>query len=405
QSLLTALYHLDRARTILERNLGRFETLCPPPQVTLFREDLSNYGRLMSSCDDESTRPAHGSHSDVRPECESKTRKIGASLATFAEGVIRQKRQSIKETLHTTVQLQLLAFGIVAGGLMATGGFLITKVLKPLRRLEENTERIAKGCFEPIDDLPPEREVRDIFESFNRMAHELKIREEQLVQSKKLASLGTMMAGVAHEVNNPLSNISSSCEILLEELEDDDKDRQRDLLKKVLEQVDKAGGIVRDLLEFSRSKEFLKESFNVKDILERTLRLCRGQIPASIQVVTKIDEKLALFADKHRMQQAFMNLITNAVQAVGADGEIRIGAYGDRDGMVTILIRDTGHGISEKALPHIFDPFYTTKDVGQGTGLGLFITHDIIVRHGGTIRAGSNPGKGTTFIIKMPAQE
>ncbi|MFH0825602.1 MAG: hypothetical protein V2B18_22840, partial [Pseudomonadota bacterium] len=155
QSLLTALYHLDRARTILERNLGRFETLCPPPQVTLFREDLSNYGRLMSSCDDESTRPALGSPSDVRPECESKTRKIGASLATFAESVIRQKRQSIKETLHTTVQLQLLAFGIVAGGLMATGGFLITKVLKPLRRLEENTERIAKGCFEPIDDLPP----------------------------------------------------------------------------------------------------------------------------------------------------------------------------------------------------------------------------------------------------------
>jgi signal transduction histidine kinase len=188
-------------------------------------------------------------------------------------------------------------------------------------------------------------------------------------------------------------------------MDEADKDRQRGLLKKVLEQVDKAGNIVRDLLEFSRSREFLKETFNLKDMLDRTLSLCRGQIPSGVQVSTKINANLTLLADKHRMQQAFMNLITNAVQAVGDEGEVKITAYDNRDGMVTIVIRDTGRGIPEEALPRIFDPFFTTKDVGQGTGLGLFITHDIVVRHGGTIKVKSYPDKGTGFIIKMPAEE
>lgn len=326
-------------------------------------------------------------------------------LLTFAENLIHQKRQSIKETIFTAVQLQFVAFVFAAVGLTITGALLFSKVLKPLRRLEESTQEIAKGHFEPIENLPLERELREIFDSFNRMAMQLKIREEQLIQSEKLASLGTMLAGVAHEVNNPLSNISSSCEILIEDLDQADKEWQRALLGKVLEQVDKARAIVRNLLEFSRNREFSKESFNLKEVLEKTLSLLHGQIPSHVQVVAELAQDLTIFADQQRMQQAFINLITNAVQAIDSEGSVEIMADKNRDGAVQVMILDTGRGIAEKDLPRVFDPFFTTKDVGHGTGLGLFITHDIIVGHGGTIVAKSTPGRGTTFIVTIPAQE
>jgi two-component system, NtrC family, sensor kinase len=319
--------------------------------------------------------------------------------------VARRKRQSIKETIGTSVKLQFLAFALVAVGFTVHGGYLVSKVLKPLRLLEESTEKIARGEFKPIEQLPPEREIREIFVSFNRMAEQLRTREEQLVQSKKLASLGTMLAGVAHEVNNPLSNISSSCEILLEELDDGDRDWQKSLLRKVLDQVDKARGIVLNLLEFSRNKEFCKERFNLKQIFERTLSLLHGHVPASVRVVTEIDDDLMIFADKQRMQQAFLNLVSNAVQAIEGEGEVRIRAHRRRDGVVRVVVHDTGRGIREEDLVRVFDPFFTTKDVGQGTGLGLFITHDIILRHGGNIAVKSVQEKGTTFTIRIPGEE
>jgi len=405
QSLKTALYHLTRVQDLLDRNLAKIEGLSSKQAVAQFRHNLDEYATLARLCADEKPGRNCPTSPDARSVYETKTRRIGASVADFAEGVIFNKRQSIKETIRTTVQLQLLAFALVAVALTVTGTLLFSKVLKPLRRLEESTENIAKGHFEPIENLPPEKEIRDIFNSFNRMALQLKTREEQLVESKKLASLGTMLAGVAHEVNNPLSNISSSCEILLEEMDEAETEWQKMLLKKVLEQVDKARGIVLNLLEFSRNKEFMKESVNLKDVLQKTLSLLHGQIPATVQVITEMDENLRIFADKQRMQQAFLNLITNAVQAIEGEGTVKIRANVSHDGVVSVTVRDTGKGIAEKDLPHIFDPFYTTKDVGHGTGLGLFITHDIIVRHGGTIGVKSSQTRGTTFTVRIPAQE
>ena len=370
QSHKTTLYYLAKARALMEKNIEKLGALSSPQEVARFSNNLQEYEKIMTVCE---TFPLNGNASSSRadlPECESRTRTLGTSMVNFAEEIILRKRQSIKETLGTTIKLQMVAFVIVAVGVMTTGTFLFTKVLKPLERLEENTERIAKGFFEPIGDLPLEREVRDIFESFNRMTRELQIREEQLLQSKKLASLGTMLAGVAHEVNNPLSNISSSCEILLEDLDESDKEWQRGLLNKVLEQVDKARVIVRDLLEFSRANEFFKESFKLKDMLERTIRLCRGQIPSDVIVSTQIDADLTLFAERNRMQQAFMNLITNAVQANEGGGQVKIAAYDNHDGMIAIVVRDTGHGIPEAALPNIFDPFFYHKGCGTGHGPG-----------------------------------
>ncbi len=405
QSLNTAQYHLSRAQELLDKNAAKVLALSSSRQVDRFRGDLQEYELLISKCLDPASAHKCLPSSESGVEFEAKIRKAGSSISDFAKDVAQRKRESIKQTIGTTIRLQLFAFALVAIGVVAVGSFVFAKVTKPLKLLEESTYDIARGRFTPIENLPPEKEVRDIFNSFNRMAVQLKTREEQLVQSKKLASLGTMLAGVAHEVNNPLSNISSSCEILLEELDDGDKDFQRKVLRKVVEQVDKARGIVLSLLEFSRNKEFFKESLNLKRIVESTLGLLHGQIPAGVQVFAEIRPDLTIFADKQRIQQAFMNLIANAIQACGTEGEVRIRAEESYDGMVTMIIRDTGTGIRAEDLPKIFDPFFTTKDVGQGTGLGLFITHDIIVRHNGAIKVKSTAGSGTSFTIRLPAKE
>jgi len=305
--------------------------------------------------------------------------------------------------MDTARKLLLLGLGVVAVVLAGPGAFLFLKVVKPLKLLEESTHKIAQGEFEPIERLPPEKEIRDVFDSFNKMARRLRAREEQLVQSKKLAALGTMLAGVAHEVNNPLSNISSSCEILLEELEEGDREFQGRLLVEVLEQVDKARNIILNLLEFSRSQELSREPVRAREIIERSLSLLQGQISPEIKVVLHVDENLSIQANRQRMEQVFVNLISNAAHAIKGEGEIRIWAMPGRDGMVGIRVSDTGKGIPEENLAKIFDPFFSTKDVGHGTGLGLFVAHDIITRHGGSIGVKSVEGQGTTFHMRIPA--
>jgi len=404
-SLRTALYHLVRARSLLDKNESTLVALYSEEKTAAFKQDLVAYGRMLSECSSLSAQGTLATDPECKLDYEARIRKVGTSIADFATNAAQRKRESIKKLMATTVELQVVGLIVVGIGLVAIGGFLVVKVTRPLKLLEQSTTKIAKGEFEPIEELPREKEVREIFDSFNKMARQLKQREEQLVQSKKLASLGTMLAGVAHEVNNPLSNISSSCEILLEEVDDGDKEFQRKVLRKVLEQVDKARIIVLNLLEFSRHKEFCPESLDLKETIEKTLSLIRGQKPPGVRIVTHIDDGLRIRADRQRIEQAFMNLISNAFQAIEGDGEVVVRAIASDDGFVKVRIRDTGKGIPADDLPRVFDPFFTTKDVGQGTGLGLFITHDIIVRHRGNIRVESVPGHGTVFCVTIPAEE
>ena len=392
--LTTAAYHVERVRNLLEKNYDRVVALSSPAAAADFKRNVETYRQVLLRCS-----PGRA----LGDACEKQLRSTGSNLLEFANRVANKKRDSIKQAMDTARKLLLLGLGVVAVVLAGPGAFLFLKVVKPLKLLEESTHKIAQGEFEPIEKLPPEKEIRDVFDSFNKMARRLRAREEQLVQSKKLAALGTMLAGVAHEVNNPLSNISSSCEILLEELEEGDTEFQRRLLVEVLEQVDKARNIILNLLEFSRSKELSREPVRAREIIERSLSLLQGQIPPEIKVVLHVDENLLIQANRQRMEQVFVNLISNATHAIKGEGEVRIWAMPGRDGMVGIRVSDTGKGIPEENLAKIFDPFFSTKDVGHGTGLGLFVAHDIITRHGGSIGVKSVQGQGTTFHMRIPA--
>ena len=405
QSLGTAFYHLNRVQSLYEKNLSKIEELISPEQSREFRESLTDYERLLKECASLAGEGKCFETPETRAEYEKQIRKSGSSILEIAENLAKQKRASIRETISANMKLLLLGLTVAGVGFVAIASFLLGRVNRSLRQLEKSAESFAKGEFEPIDNLPPEKEIRQIFTSFNNMASKLREREEQLVQSKKLASLGTMLAGVAHEINNPLSNISSSCEILLEEIDETDTEFKKNLLRKVLDQVEKARTIVLNLLEFSRNKDFALENLNLAMLIEKTLSLIQSQKPHGVQVISNVDPNLFILADKQRIEQAFMNLITNAFHAIEEEGQVRIRGFSSDDGKVRVRIRDTGRGISKENLARIFDPFFTTKDVGKGTGLGLFITHDIILRHKGTIRVESLKDQGTVFSISLPSVE
>lgn len=266
---------------------------------------------------------------------------------------------------------------------------------------------IAEGNFERVEVKSNDVEIVSLTNAFNKMLKELELRQRrQLVQSEKLASIGTLISGIAHELNNPLSNISTSSEILKEEIEEADISYQKELISQIEEQTDRARNIVRSLLEFSRDSEFKKESLSLKGLFEETIRFVKGQIPTPVTMDFHIPDDIVILVDKQRIQQAFLNLIKNAIESIPDKGDISIKAQKSVEGdRVNIEISDTGLGISPDILKKIFDPFFTTKDVGKGTGLGLFIVYEIIKEHDGSIAVSSEQGKGTTFLIRLPLQE
>ena len=236
----------------------------------------------------------------------------------------------------------------------------------------------------------------------------LKKRSEQLIQARKLASLGILTSGVAHELNNPLNNISTSIQILLEEIEEDNIEYKRNLLLEVEQQVDRARDIVKALLEFSREQSLSFKRVQFKNVVEKAMSLIKGELPSEITVDMKIPEDIEVNLDPKRIQQVIINLMLNSVQAMTERGVLTIKAWEgmeDDAKMLYFQIQDTGHGISKQDLDKIFDPFFTTRDVGKGSGLGLSIAHSVIEQHGGRIDVKSVPGEKTKFTVIVPSNK
>ena len=342
-----------------------------------------------------------------RQAIETNIRLIGKKFTDLSEQTSKDERKVIKRLLSTTGYILFISvvLFISIGVFFAT--ILARDIVKSLKVLEEHTKRISRGdfMFAPIN--VKDEEIKSLLQAFNRMTRELKMHQKQLVQSEKLASLGTLLSGVAHELNNPLSNVSSSAQILYEDLDELEKKFKMDLINQILEQSDRARDIVRTLLEFSRISKFSWQPLSLKMLVEQTITLLRGQVPSNVEISVDIPEDLEITVDKQRMQQVFLNLLKNGIDVIGEDGMIWISCRevirkekGRRE--VEILIEDNGPGIPEVIRNKIFDPFFTTKDVGHGSGLGLFIVHDIIEMHGGSIRVETRSGQGTTFIIWLP---
>jgi hypothetical protein len=230
--------------------------------------------------------------------------------------------------------------------------------------------------------------------------------EEQLQQREKLSSIGLLAAGVAHEVNTPLTGVSSYTQMLLGMLPETDP--KHALLQKVRRQADRASNIVNNLLNFSRTGSATEfNSLDVHRVLDDTLQLLEPQLRSSqIELLREYDEELPqAFGNAGKLQQVFTNLLLNARDALPAGGRITLRTLVKDDDTLAIEISDTGIGIAPENVAKIYDPFFTTKGVGRGTGLGLAVTYGIVQEHSGHITVESMPGHGTTFRITLPTAD
>jgi len=343
-------------------------------------------------------------------EIEERVRESGKALVELSQVLVKVEREQILKILSTLKRNLLLSLAI----LVAVGAVFIflvgAKIVRPLRTIEKTTLRIAQGDFSPLAVGKSGDETQRVMEAFNRMIAELEKRQEQLVQAQKLSSIGIMASGIAHQLNNPLNNISTSLQILAEEFGHGDPDFSKRLLANCLQEILRSQEIVKGLLEFSRQRDFALRTAALRDVVERSVRLVSSQVPSGIEIKTDIPPDLRLDMDGQRIQEVLLNLLMNAIQAIDKPpGRIRIRARSTSAGvqkpMIEILVQDTGKGIDPKDLRQIFDPFFTTKEVGAGTGLGLSIVYGIIEKHRGTIAVESRPGEGTRFIIRLPVSQ
>ena len=226
--------------------------------------------------------------------------------------------------------------------------------------------------------------------------------ESQLIQSEKMAAIGQLAAGIAHEIRNPLGIIMNALYDLGEILTTDNPEVQEDL-RIAKEEIAHAQEIINNLLEFSRERGAEMEGVNLNDLLRKTLQLMQKYLQTNnVKVVTTFGKVGTCLTNQNAMRQVFLNLITNAVQAMPQGGELRVRTQRNANKSVIIEFSDTGVGIPEEHLSNIFNPFFTTKDPGQGTGLGLSVVHSVIKRYQGNITVRSKLNAGTTFLIELP---
>jgi two-component system, NtrC family, sensor kinase len=335
---------------------------------------------------------------------EADIRETGRALRMFSENIIRLERNKVNQII-TASSTGLLYFFCLVLFVATTSTYLFfSKMFKSLRQIEKTANSISEGNFLETECKISNDELGSAMQAINSMCVELKTRHEQLIQSKKLASIGVLTAGVAHELGNPLNNISMVAQTYIELYDQMDKAERLDYMNTVLEECSRIKHIVQNLLDFSRPKQTDFKVSDINAVLKSSLRLVQNMLHVS-GVETRVNlqpEIPTVFIDENKIQGVLVNLYTNAIQAMQPGGTLSVGSFFDNNsGHVMIEIEDTGTGISPEFISNIFDPFFSTKGT-QGTGLGLSISYGIIKNHQGEIRVKSEIGVGTTFTIELP---
>lgn len=330
-----------------------------------------------------------------------------------------------------TAQNNMTIFAIIAFLVISVAISISIKryITRPVRELVKETQKIARGDLSNGIHIKTEDEIGQLSSAFTQMTFDLKKADEklvewaktleqkveerteelrktqnQLLQSEKMASLGKLAAGVAHEINSPLTGILTYSSLLHKAKKDDDPDKED--LEVIVNETNRCKMIVKGLLEFARQTEPQKALSDITEVINKSINLISHQ--ASIQNV-KIDKKIQpdipkILIDGGQIQQVFINILLNAIEAMPQGGTLTISS-GIKDDLAVIEFTDTGIGIPEGNLPKIFDPFFTTKKQGKGTGLGLSVSYGIIERHRGKLDVKSQVGRGTTFTVKLPIKE
>ncbi|MCX8117392.1 MAG: ATP-binding protein [Desulfobacterota bacterium] len=320
------------------------------------------------------------------------------------------------------------AISVVALSLLL--GLLFTRfVERPINRLLAATKRAAEGDLDQTVRIKSSDELGELAESFNHMilelkrsrdaiegwtqtlekrveerTHELQQVQNQLIRAGKMAALGELAAGVAHEINNPLTGVLTFSSLILKKM-DESHPWRRDM-ENIVTQTTRCRNIVKALLDFARQRKPDKRETDLHLLIDRTLQLLENQARfQNVKIQREYQNELPMLSiDGDQIQQVFMNILINAADAMADQGGTLTIKTAVHDGMVEVSFKDTGCGIPPEHLSKIFTPFFTTKETGKGTGLGLAISYAIVQGHGGDIEVESEVGRGATFRVKLPIE-
>ena len=424
-NLEEALSYVRRAEQKLSKIIENYGQFTLAKNLDKVLDDLQKYENALATLLKlhREGRPAKSNKERIKvfSEHQEAIRALGKKITADMEIILAQERLYVNQLVRESKTYHLLALsGIIILSIVAVL-FLIFNVNRPLKSIEDAIHKIVVGDYSNIPSLSTGDEFESLVTSLNKMISELNRRSEQLIQTKKLASLGTLTSGVAHELNNPLNNISTSVQILLEELEEENLEYKRELLIETENQIQRAKDIVKALLEFSRERSFSLKRVRFRDLVDNTIKLIKGELPAEVELKVEVSDEIQGNMDARRIQQVLLNLILNGVQALEQGGVVEIRAFKDQEKReFGFQVKDTGKGIPEENLSKVFDPFFTTKEAvrssepgppayhgiaeQQGSGLGLSISHGIVEQHGGRIEVESKLGEGTTFTVWLPLE-
>lgn len=368
----------------------------------------------------------------------------GCVTAKCHSGLAKQRFLGVLEAEYSMADLGLtlkrqkiftLTFGIIFTFFCCVVLCIILwkLIIKPITLLAEGMEKVTKGELDHRIEINTKDEMGMLARTFNEMTKELKVArerlenwakeleeevrkkteeirrgQEQMIHTEKLASLGRMAAGVAHELNSPLTGIVTFAHLMLQRIPPENKMNREDL-EVIIEQAERCSKIIKGLLGFSRALPAEKSDIRINDTIRHVIDMVKNQAKFhNIKIITNLSPDLPeIKGDASQLQQVYMNLLINAADAMNDRGEIRIATRMiKKDGVdyIEIEFTDNGPGIPEEYMGRLFEPFFTTKPVGKGTGLGLSVSHGIVRKHGGHIIVKSKVGEGTTFLIRLPVR-
>jgi two-component system NtrC family sensor kinase len=398
-NLEDSLEHLQTAEDILQKNKDTIEKILGRNSVQGMSLQLNNYHKVLE-------KVGEAGDTDERNQYEPELREYGGQLVSDATNFVEKEREAVESALSLSRRVPFYFLGILMVLIIGITSFLVKNILSTLNRFLEYTNRIGEGDFSPI---LPKRKYRDEFSqlglAFNHMIRELDKRHKILIESHKLRAVGTLVAGVAHELNNPLNNTMLTAGLLEEDYERLPDEEKLEMVQDIIKETERSKIIVRNLLDFARASEYKIVAMDLENLLENSIRLVHNRVKlAKIDLEMKLTPDLPpVHGDEQALQQVFINLILNAMDALPPRGKITVtDSKSSQAGFIEIKVSDNGAGIPEHILPRIFDPFFTTKVKEKGTGLGLSVSQGIIHRLGGNITVESHIGRGTTFTVLLP---
>ena len=405
-SLNEAETYLTHARDIYQSHESEILRLKTHPQQQEFFSSLSRYKEILAQIKAKAPQADTALENQTFTPLEDALRRQGKELLNITEKWEKEERLQIDRLFQRAMILFIISVVVFLALGIVVAFYLSRMLVQPLFQMQQAMDKIAHGDFTPLPEpQSPSEEFFALFRAFNRMIRELEEHQEQLVQSRKIAAVGTLTSGIAHELNNPINNIVLTAESLKEDFRDLPPEEAMGLIQDILIQSERASEIVKGLLDFSRAEHPEFGALSIAAVIQDTLKLVRNQLTLSgINVEQHIPANLPpIRGEKKNLQQVFLNLFINAIQAMLDGGTLRISARPSPDGQWMVVdVMDTGVGIDPEHLSQIFDPFYTTKQVGRGTGLGLSVTYGIIEKHGGHIEVKSRKGAGATFTVTLP---